>query len=364
MKKTLFLIVLFYSQLVFAQTNMNIFLNNGTSLQIPLMSIDSITYSNVNNGLLPTISTLPVSSICYNSAASGGDITSIGGSSIIDHGLCWSTSPNPTIADSVNSQFSGGLGVFSANVYFLIPNTNYYIRAYATNNTGTAYGNEIQIFNPGYLANVGCSGGQSTLADYDGNIYNIITIGGQCWMKENLKTTHYRNGLVIPYVSVGGSVNGSMANYNNDPNNSLVYGKLYDWYAIANPNGLCPAGWHVPARWEWNILINTIDKCSDTTCVSCTQSGSGGELKEIGLIHWASPNGEATNLTGFTALPGGYYDSNTYSGLGNYGFWWSATADYNNNSSAFYYGLSYWNRFLDFSSFNKYSLMSIRCLKD
>jgi len=208
----------------------------------------------------------------------------------------------------------------------------------------------------------------ATLSDIDGNIYNTVAIGSQCWMKENLKTMHYKNGVVLP-SSLSDSQwqftsNGACADYNNDSANSSIYGKLYNWYAVADPSGLCPVGWHVPENWELNVLVKYIDPNSDTTCIGCTQSIiAGGLMKEAGTAHWTSPNTGVTNSSGFTALPGGYRGIyGTYSSFGTRGYWWSKTQS--STSAAYYCFLNYANNDLGSYYFNKPNGFSVRCVKD
>lgn len=214
-----------------------------------------------------------------------------------------------------------------------------------------------------------CGGGAlGSVTDIDGNTYNTIEIGSQIWMQENLKTTRYKNGTVIPTglsnVDWQNTTNGACSDYNNDTANTSVYGKLYNWYAVADPAGLCPAGWHEPEDWEWNVLVKYIYPAADTNCISCSQSAfAGGTMKEIGLAHWTFPNTGATNNSGFTSLPGGLRNVNgAYNSIGNYGNWWSASSysatdayqrfQLYNNSNIY--------RYRDFKS-NGYS---VRCVKD
>ena len=134
----------------FTQTTMNIYQSNSTVLQIPISTIDSITYT-VNPGNLAALTTLSIGSITSTSAVSGGVITSDGGTPITQRGICWSTSSNPTTANSTTNDGSG-TGSFSSDLSGLTAYTTYYVRAYATNSAGTAYGNEVSFTTTGGLA--------------------------------------------------------------------------------------------------------------------------------------------------------------------------------------------------------------------
>lgn len=139
------------------------------------------------------------------------------------------------------------------------------------------------------------------VVDFDGNEYDTIHIGTQVWLKQNLRVTHYRNGEPIANIKGNSQwVNqnsGAWCSYNNDTSNLRVYGCLYNLFAVHDPRGLCPEGWHTPTEAEWLVLTRSL------------QPGSGGKLKEAGLEHWASPNEGATNSSAFTALPGGKRES-------------------------------------------------------
>ena len=141
----LFLLAGFYAH---SQTIMNIYQNNGTVLQIPLNSIDSITYTIGNPGQLATLSTLPIGNITGTAATSGGNITNNGGSPVTQRGVVWSTGPNPTTANNQSTDGSG-TGNYTSNLTGLTANTTYYVRAYAINSAGTAYGNELSFTTTG-----------------------------------------------------------------------------------------------------------------------------------------------------------------------------------------------------------------------
>ncbi|MBK8227478.1 MAG: T9SS type A sorting domain-containing protein [Flavobacteriales bacterium] len=181
-----------------------------------------------------------------------------------------------------------------------------------------------------------CSG--NTVTDIDGNVYPVVTIGTQCWMAENLRTSRYRDGSNIPNVTSnmgwtdGMFGVGAWCNYDNDPNNDAVYGKLYNWLAAGNDN-LCPLGWHVPTDEEWMTLESSLGMPANELEVFDPNRGVaqnvGGKLKAITL--WESPNTGATNTSGFTALPTGYRDyfMGTYLLLDTYSYLWTASLNDN-----------------------------------
>lgn len=197
-----------------------------------------------------------------------------------------------------------------------------------------------------------------TVTDYDGNVYNTIVIGKQEWMKENLRVTHYRNGVLIPNVTVmqqwGSLLNGARCYYNNDSiANDTVYGALYNWYVIKDAGKICPVGWHIPIHEEWNILENLLGGWEI----------AGGKMKETGTLHWKTPNNEATNSTGFTGLPGGMRGlNNMFEYIGENGLWWTST-EFNAEAAWSRYQW-YMQAVSDANPVPKNVGMSIRCVKD
>jgi uncharacterized protein (TIGR02145 family) len=171
-------------------------------------------------------------------------------------------------------------------------------------------------------------------------------------MAENLKTTKYNDGTVIGYPACTWYKN-DIGTYKD------VYGALYNWYTVnpgMNPQkNVCPAGWHVPGETEWHLLSTYLGGAIS----------AGGKLKETGSSHWASPNTGATNESGFTALPGGYSKDGVgnFLNLGANGFWWSTTID--NISDLPFYWIMYNNESDASNSIeNKYSGLSVRCVRD
>jgi len=225
--------------------------------------------------------------------------------------------------------------------------------------------------------------GTSTIADFDGNTYNTVLIGTQCWTKENLKVTKYNDGTDIPLDATGGS-NGKTGGQNwssfntgartvhsNNNANLAIYGFLYNWYAakgIATAlsttyKNICPTGWHVPTDSDWNKLVISIDSGADTTGTISQSSIAGGRMKSTGTTLWNSPNTDADNTSGFTALPGGYR-SNTGSFLDirNFAIFWSATEV--NNASSLYRSQYFTDGGVLRVSLDNSWGFSVRCLKD
>jgi len=190
----------------------------------------------------------------------------------------------------------------------------------------------------------------------DGQDYNTVLIGDQCWMAENL--------------NIGTMIDGSqnMTNnqviekfcYNNDPSNCLTYGGLYQWdemlqYVTSQgAQGICPSGWHIPTDDEWDELTDYLGG-----------SGvAGGKMKESSSAHWNSPNTGATNSSGFAALPGGYRAASTslFYDLGRNGYFWSSTEDDASYSWFRILGDNYENVYRD--RYYKTNGFSVRCVQD
>jgi uncharacterized protein (TIGR02145 family) len=260
---------------------------------------------------LPQLTTSPVTGLTVNSAKSGGTITASGGAGITEAGIVWSTSTGPTVADN---KIAAGVigGSFTVSLSGLTSGTTYFIRSYAVNSVGTGYGNEVSFTT------------LTPVTDFDGNVYDVVRIGTQTWMAENLRSIHYADGTTIDGVFA----------YNDNPASVEPYGRLYTWPAArrgstssnANPSGIqgaCPDGYHLPSRVEWEKLMTELGG----------ESLAGGKLKATGTLQagtgfWEAPNTGATNSSGFTGLPAGIrYPDNDYQVRGSTGFWWSTTLE-------------------------------------
>ncbi len=197
-----------------------------------------------------------------------------------------------------------------------------------------------------------------TMTDQQGNIYKTIVIGNQEWMAENLKTTIYRNGNAITNVTANAQwqnlTTGAWSSYNNSSQNDCPYGKLYNWYAVADPRNVCPTGWHVPTDAEWTTLTTFLGG----------ESIAGGKMKSTGTQNWLSPNTGATNESGFSGLPAAfrYLNGTFYNPLGYNGSWWSSTEDV--TVGAWLRQLGYAGGDTSRDGANKRYGFSVRCLRD
>jgi len=198
----------------------------------------------------------------------------------------------------------------------------------------------------------------TTVKDIDGNVYNIVKIGDQVWMAENLKVSHYRNGDKIKDES--GKVwnvltSGSCCEYNNSQTNLKTYGMIYNWYALVDSRNIAPVGWHVPSKAEWEKLIAYLGGATY----------AGQKMKETGTTHWSSPNQFATNESGFTGLPGGYRASCCgFFRKDNFCMWWSTTVNSQYNYNVCTISLRSESPFATINDENKKCGLYVRCIKD
>jgi uncharacterized protein (TIGR02145 family) len=296
--------------------------------------------------IIPTITTNSVTTITRTTAVSGGNISSNGGYVILARGIVWNKTGNPVVGtDSSRTDASMTTGSYTINVGNLNSGITYYVRAYATNAVGTAYGNELSFTT-------------QPVFDTIGNQYTTITINGKEWFRENLKTTKYATGTDILNVTENASWfnlvsgQGAWANYANDGSNDAIYGKLYNWYAVADVKGLCPTGWHVATDSDWTSL----------TANYGLDAAAGNELKSTTLWIIANAN---TNISGFGAVPGGGRSPGGFGDINNKGFWWTSTPDpVPSSDKSVVRGLQYnFDTVLRNTESNKYGF-SVRCVKN
>ena len=265
---------------------------------------------------LPVVNTVSVTGVTAASALFNGSVTDDGYADVTARGFCWGLYPNPTL-DSTYSVDGSGLGTFSHSIAQLHDATTYYVRAYATNSVGTVYGEQL-TFTTDTLTNLSC--GQMRVEDPDGNFYSTVLIGNQCWMKENLRTTHYADGEEIPFSS---ATYVEAAHYfypGGNDNNVEAYGLLYNWNAAMHGEnytnnsaptgvqGICPDGWHLPSYAEINTLISYVRATPEYLCNNATTNISKAMADSL---YWLSSTAVCTpgydpssnNATGFSARP-------------------------------------------------------------
>ena len=195
----------------------------------------------------------------------------------------------------------------------------------------------------------------SQVTDYDGYTYKTVKICTQEWMAENLIVSHYRNGDSIPHVKDSAEWStlktGAWCYYENNSENGKTYGILYNWYAVMDPRGLAPEGWHIPSEEEWKLLEDALGGYLI----------AGGKLKATTL--WLSPNTGATNESGFSGFPGGLRDHEQgFKYINKYGCFWSSSEE--DSTSTFDRNLKYDNSdVFRYSSFKSFGL-SVRCVRD
>ena len=312
---------------------------------------NELTFTTV--AVIPGLTTTAITGLTISNATSGGNITSDGGAAVSVSGICWALTTNPTITD-IKTTDGTLLGSFTSIATGLSAGTTYYVRAYATNSVGTAYGNLISF--------------NTKIADIEGNTYNTVTIGAQVWMAENLKTTRYNNNSAIPYVTDNVAWFGLAAPAfcwynNNESTNKPLYGALYNWFTV-NTGNLCPTGWHVPTEANYVSLELFLGMAPEQAITwGYRMTNIGAQMKNT--TGWAvGENG--TNTSGFSALPGGYRNvvDGSFNGSGMLTYWWNSTEDPLNPSWAWYRLVAGNNVDIFKASTGKTAGKSVRCVKD
>jgi uncharacterized protein (TIGR02145 family) len=308
---------------------------------------------------LPSVVTTDVTgNTTGNSVMCGGTVTLYAGASpVTDRGLVWGTDHNPTIENNPFVSCGTGTGTFSYTIENLIEDQIYFIHAYAVNADGIRYGGyEVVSVTDGSVSGSSC---ESFTDVRDGQTYNAVLIGDQCWMAENLNF-----GSMNP---TGDEIQKYC--YENIEANCDEYGALYTWdmamggdaKSVTNPSGvdgICPAGWHLPSFSEICQLTEEIGGKSN-----------GGSLKEKKFLHWDKPNEGATDLYNFKSLGSGTGNPNTsaFGGLKTASFYWTTTGFtyYGDPGRQFRWTMRHWSEF-DWQShhYEDDIARSVRCIKD
>jgi uncharacterized protein (TIGR02145 family) len=318
-------------------------LNSGTTYYVRAYATNSagITYYgnelhfSIPGARLPIVvtDTVVIISTPKNAQIGFNMTTDVGCDPFTTKGVCWSTTPNPTTADNKTIGILSDPPYFHSTLTGLNCETTYYVRAYAINSAGTAYGNEVSFTTPASFPQF-----IGSVSDIDGNVYKTIQIGSQTWMAENLKTSKYNDGSQIPEVNGGyywvGLKTGAYFSLKDAATYKNTYGSLYNWYAVKTGK-LCPTGWHVPSDDEWKQLEMALGMTQAEA-----DSWGGEDYGDImrgtdqgtqmratgGWDDWEGKYGNGTNTSGFSGLPGG--DTGWDGKLeinGLCGSWWSST---------------------------------------
>jgi uncharacterized protein (TIGR02145 family) len=314
----------------------------------------------------PVLTTKEVTAIRATTASSGGNVIDVGTVSISSRGIIWGRETNPEFGTHEGAASAGiGLGEYTARLRELTPDAMYFVRAYATHKLGTAYAEQVSFTTLAddtespLFDGLPCPDLPIFTDPRDGQEYNTVQIGNQCWMKENLN-----------YM-----VENSWC-YRRNPEYCLLFGRLYTWYAmmaedidLANTSqkvqGVCPSGWHIPSDNEWKILERTIDSRFSMDHAEWDKIGFRGFDVSLNLkadTGWFF-EGNGSGLSGFAALPGGRrFHYGQYYASGEYGYWWTSTSS--SDDYAHYRFLHYNNNKSFRSFFNKESALSVRCIRD
>lgn len=316
------------------------------------------------------VTTAAVSNVTATSATCGGNVTLYGSSVVTARGVCWSTSPAPTVSD-FHTIDGAGMGSFTSSLTELTPGSTYYVRAYAIDSIGVAYG-EQAIFTPAPTC--------GTVTDIENNTYTTVLIGAQCWMKENLRTTKYADNTQIEN---GTETSNNVAYwYYPDDNecNKQSYGLLYNWKAVmrnasysdSNPSGvqgICPTGWHVPSAAEWEQLKDYVRSQNQYVCGSSTTNIAKALAATTGWLSSSTTcavgnTPSSNNATGFSALPAGSFYGSAYYDFGSYFRFHSSSTDVSSTIYSWILFLYYNHTYPGLSNILKSTGCSVRCLRD
>jgi len=315
-----------------------------------------IIYSNdrifVTPGLIPSVDYLPITNLTSNSIVLNGTVNAnlLSTTVLIEYGTTTGYGSSvavipATVTGNTTVNVTAALTGLSAGV-------TYHYRINATNELGTTFGSDMTftVLTP--------------VSDSEGNVYEVVKIGTQVWMAENLKSSNYRNGDPIGTTTPARldisaeSTPKYQWSYEGDEAKVAIYGRIYTWYAANDSRNVCPSGWHVPTDAEFRSLENNYGG----------EFLAGGKLKEAGLTHWESPNYAADNSSSFSGLPAGLHWNNylrpeeIFQGIGQIGSFWSSTSSA--STLAWSHGLIYTNASIYIMSSDKKVGYSVRCIKD
>ena len=295
----------------------------------------------------PTLSKITIDLVTRNSIKCSAVISDIGSSSVTESGVCWDVNQNPSIDN--NHKKSLTLNDIVCEINELEEGTIYYLKAYVVNGAGISYSEQIAASTLNSLIT-------GAITDIDGNNYKTVLINGDFWMAEDLKVTYYSNGDIIPNITNEETwmnpIEGYRCYYGNDSiTYSNKYGALYNFLAISDNRDVCPDGWHVSTKDEWNRLIDF---------------AGGNNVAHLKMIepnsNWKFLTGLETNETGFNALGNGGRDAGgSYSMLNVFGEWW--TSDLSESFKYYAYYMDNQGVYQELK-YNSAGGKAIRCVKN
>ncbi len=325
----------------------------------------------------PTVTTSAATDVTETSATLNGSISNPDNVAITAQGFEWkATAGGAYVAVNATGE------TMTYNLTGLTAGTSYTYRAFVTTAESTSYGEEVSFTteeNSIPADDAQPCPGIPTVTDYEGNTYNTVLIGQQCWMRENLRTTKYADGTSISQGTSDSTTTAYWAYPNGNSSNKTLYGLLYNWKAVmrnsssssANPSGvqgICPTGWHVPSDAEWVQLKNHIMSQSQFWCGSENYKISKAMSSTTG---WNTSTGtcvpgndlSSNNATGFSALPAGNFSSSSnYNYFRSFVYIWSATEE--NSTKTYNWRLNKDEVEMYRRSTDKYFGFSVRCLHD
>jgi uncharacterized protein (TIGR02145 family) len=315
---------------------------------------------------LPTVTTGEISEISTTTAYGSGTVVSEGELPVTARGFVWSTLPNPTIDNNDGVSVDGnGEGEYSGQIYWLLSGTTYYVRAYATCNAATVYGDVVVIETESF-PNCGT-------VDYQGHTYKTVMVGERCWFAENLRylpsvVPSNTGSTTTPYYYVYGYSGTSIEDAKLTENYN-TYGVMYNWLAASMA---CPSGWSLPTHNDWTYLERELLEGEvedtifpyDNTTNFVPASNVGSQMADSAYL-WTEgvlKENFMFGASGFSALPGGYRNSSgSFYGEGASATFWSVSEQNNSN---------YWYRIVnhnDSRSSRNYSYKSygryVRCVQ-
>jgi len=288
-----------------------------------------------------------------------GFTTTLGGGVLIDGGTVRYCVIKECVATETDDATAEGGGAYVRNDGTLI---NCVVTACRADNGAAVSGESGSLINNTITRNgsLECS----SVTDYDGNVYHAVLIGSQCWMAENLRTTHYADGSSFRYSSM-------------QELDRTIYGCYYSWdvlmrtgdSTVQGNQGVCPTGWHVPSSTEWSILkgylcVRSAYLCSNNWNYIAKSLASTTGWNSYSSSCYVGNQQSTNNSTGFNAYPAGYISSNQGNQTHQSAYFWTRTTSSDDSNKAHTYSLKYNDRELKNETVSKSNLHSVRCLKD